>query len=61
MVTVSRENADIKKIQGEIAKAVGLTLEGEDLLQRGDRLRSRLMQKDSRVLVILDDVWKNWH
>lgn len=28
------------------------------MLQRGDRLRSRLMYKDSRVLVILDDVWE---
>ncbi|PHT37294.1 hypothetical protein CQW23_24994 [Capsicum baccatum] len=58
MVTVSQQQKDIKKIQGEIARGVGLTLDGDDLLQRGDRLCSRLMQKDSRVLVILDDVWK---
>ncbi|KAF3660617.1 hypothetical protein FXO37_13336 [Capsicum annuum] len=59
MITVSQQQPDIKKIQDEIARGVGLkTSEGEDLLQRGDRLRSRLMQKDSRVLVILDDVWK---
>ncbi|PHT71503.1 hypothetical protein T459_26607 [Capsicum annuum] len=59
MITVSQQQPDIKKMQDEIARGVGLkTLEGEDLLQRGDRLRSRLMQKDSRVLVILDDVWK---
>ncbi|PHT37082.1 hypothetical protein CQW23_24782 [Capsicum baccatum] len=51
MVTVSQQQ-DIKKIQG----GIGLTLEGDDLLQRGDGLRARLMQKDSRVLVILDDV-----
>ncbi|KAF3619594.1 putative disease resistance protein-like isoform X2 [Capsicum annuum] len=56
MVTVSQQQ-DIKKIQGGMARGVGLTLEGDDLLQRGDRLRARLMQKDSRVLVILDDVW----
>ncbi|PHT37349.1 hypothetical protein CQW23_25049 [Capsicum baccatum] len=58
MLTISQQQPDIKKIQGEIAAGVGLSLEGDDLLQRGDRLRSRLMQKDSRVLVILDDVWK---
>ncbi|KAM3288738.1 disease resistance protein SUMM2-like isoform X2 [Capsicum chacoense] len=59
MITVSQQQPDIKKMQDEIARGVGLkTLEGDDLLQRGDRLRSRLMQKDSRVLVILDDVWK---
>ncbi|KAF3673196.1 putative disease resistance protein-like isoform X2 [Capsicum annuum] len=58
MVTVNQQQKDIKKIQGEIARGVGLTLEGDDLLQRGDQLCSRLMQKDSRVLVILDDVWE---
>ncbi|KAF3673170.1 putative disease resistance protein-like isoform X2 [Capsicum annuum] len=56
MVTVSQQ-PDFKKIQGEIAREVGLTLEGDNLWSRGDRLRSRLMYKDSRVLVILDDVW----
>ncbi|KAM3288779.1 hypothetical protein P3S67_022209 [Capsicum chacoense] len=58
VVTVSQQQKYIKKIQGEITRGVGLTLEGDDLLQRGDRLCSRLMQKDSRVLVILDDVWE---
>ncbi|KAM3288826.1 putative disease resistance protein [Capsicum chacoense] len=56
MVTVSQQQ-DIKKIMGGIARGVGLTLEGDELLQRGDRLRARLMQKDSRVLVILDDIY----
>ncbi|KAM3205799.1 hypothetical protein P3L10_029209 [Capsicum annuum] len=58
VLTISQQQPDIKKIQREIAEGVGLSLEGDDLLERGDRLRSRLMQKDSRVLVILDDVWK---
>ncbi|KAF3673167.1 putative disease resistance protein-like isoform X2 [Capsicum annuum] len=57
MVTVGQQ-PNFKKIQGDIAKGVGLTLEGDDLFQSGDRLRSRLMYKDSRVLVILDDVWE---
>ncbi|PHT96940.1 hypothetical protein BC332_34134 [Capsicum chinense] len=58
MITASQQQPDIKKIQDDIARGVGLTLEGGDLLQRGDRLRSRLMQKDSHILVLLDDVWK---
>ncbi|PHT71552.1 hypothetical protein T459_26656 [Capsicum annuum] len=58
MVTIRQQQPDIKKIQDEIARPVGLTLEGDDLLQSKDRLRARLMQKGSRVLVILDDVWK---
>ncbi|KAM3205741.1 putative disease resistance protein [Capsicum annuum] len=57
MVTVSQQQ-NFKKIQDEIAGGVGLTLKGDNLLQRGDRLGSRLMYKDSRVLVILDDVWE---
>ncbi|PHT37342.1 hypothetical protein CQW23_25042 [Capsicum baccatum] len=58
MVTVSQQQ-DLKRIQGEIAGEVGLTsLQGDNLLNRGDQLRARLMQKGSRVLVILDDVWE---
>ncbi|KAF3686015.1 hypothetical protein FXO37_00053 [Capsicum annuum] len=57
MVTVSQQQPEFKKIQGEIAGGVGLTLKEGDLLQRGDWLRARLMQKGSRVLVILDDVF----
>ncbi|PHT43430.1 hypothetical protein CQW23_17455 [Capsicum baccatum] len=57
MVTFSQQQKNIKKIQDEISEGVGLTLKGDDLLQRGDRLRSRLKQKGSSVLVILDDVW----
>ncbi|KAM3288737.1 hypothetical protein P3S67_022167 [Capsicum chacoense] len=58
MVTVSQQQ-DLKRIQGEIAGEVGLTsLQGDNLLSRGDQLRARLMQKGSRVLVILDDIWE---
>ncbi|PHT29107.1 hypothetical protein CQW23_31279 [Capsicum baccatum] len=59
MITV-RQQPDFKKIQGEIAGEVGLTsLQGDNLLSRGDLLRARLMQTGSRVLVILDDVWES--
>ncbi|PHT26967.1 hypothetical protein CQW23_33423 [Capsicum baccatum] len=58
MITVSQQQ-DLKRIQGEIAEEVGLTsLQGDNLLSRGDQLRARLMQKGSRVLIILDDVWE---
>ncbi|PHT97578.1 hypothetical protein BC332_33499 [Capsicum chinense] len=58
MVTVSQQQLEFKRIQGEIAGGVGLTLKEGDLLQHRDWLRARLMQKGSRVLVILDDVWE---
>ncbi|XP_004252495.2 disease resistance protein UNI-like [Solanum lycopersicum] len=57
MVIVSQQQ-DPKRIQEEIARGVGLTLQGNDLLSRGDQLRTRLMAHNSRTLVILDDVWE---
>ncbi|XP_049364180.1 probable disease resistance protein At4g27220 [Solanum verrucosum] len=57
MVIVSQQ-PDPKRIQGEIARGVGLTLEGDDMLSRGDRLRTRLMDQNSPILIIMDDVWK---
>ncbi|XP_055801749.1 disease resistance protein At4g27190-like [Solanum dulcamara] len=57
MVILSQQ-PHLKNIQGEKAGGVGLTFqEDDDLLSRGDRLRTRLMDQNNRVLVILD-VWK---
>ncbi|KAK4721764.1 hypothetical protein R3W88_011997 [Solanum pinnatisectum] len=60
MVTVSQQPY-FKRIQGEIAREVGLTLEGDNLWSRGDRLRSRLKDQNSRIFIILDDVWEALH
>ncbi|KAH0775023.1 hypothetical protein KY290_012160 [Solanum tuberosum] len=60
MLIVSQQ-PDPKKIQDEIARGVGLTLEGDDLWSRGDWLRTRLMDHKSCTLVILDDVWEALH
>ncbi|KAH0710944.1 hypothetical protein KY284_012371 [Solanum tuberosum] len=57
MVIVSQQ-PDPKRIQGEIARGVGLTLDGDDMSSRGDRLHTRLMDQNSCILIILDDVWK---
>ncbi|XP_027769088.1 probable disease resistance protein At1g61180 [Solanum pennellii] len=57
MVIVSQQQ-DPKRIQEEIARGVGLTLQGDDLWSRGDQLRTRLMAHNSHTLVILDDVWE---
>ncbi|TMX02901.1 hypothetical protein EJD97_019341 [Solanum chilense] len=59
MVTVGQQ-PDFKRIQGEIAEGVGLTLEGDNLWSRGDRLRLRLKGQDS-ILIIFDDVWEALH
>ncbi|KAK4736603.1 hypothetical protein R3W88_000300 [Solanum pinnatisectum] len=57
MVIVSQK-PDPKRIQGEIARGVGLKLEEDDLWSCEDRLCSRLMDQNCRILIILDDVWK---
>ncbi|KAG5583635.1 hypothetical protein H5410_054262 [Solanum commersonii] len=60
MVTVGQQ-PELKKIQGEIAEGLGLTLEGDNLWIRGERLRTRLMLQNKRNLIILDDVWEALH
>lgn len=57
-MTLSWQQPDLKRIQGEIPGVVGLTLEVDNLWSRGYWLRTRLMDQKSRGLVILDDVWK---
>ncbi|XP_049400074.1 probable disease resistance protein At4g27220 [Solanum stenotomum] len=60
MVTVSQQ-PDWKKLQGDIAEELKLKFEGDNLWSRGDRLRTRLMDQNSRNLIILDDVWESRH
>ncbi|XP_034926484.1 probable disease resistance protein At4g27220 [Populus alba] len=48
---------DIRRIQGEIADGLGLRLDAETDRGRASQLYERL-KKVTRVLVILDDIWK---
>ncbi|EXB66982.1 putative disease resistance protein [Morus notabilis] len=50
-------NPEFKKIQGDIAEFLGLTLSGYNLSARAFKLSERL-DCDKKVLVILDDVWE---
>ncbi|XP_048135359.1 disease resistance protein At4g27190-like [Rhodamnia argentea] len=57
------ENPDIKKIQGEIAHALGLSdIKNEDIVSvRAELLRTRLEKEErekKKVLIILDNLWK---
>ncbi|MBA0591052.1 hypothetical protein Gorai_019740, partial [Gossypium raimondii] len=56
MVTVSW-NPNIKRIQREIADALGLKLDEETVFARAMRLQQWLKKQDKRVLLILDDIW----
>nr|XP_023928386.1 uncharacterized protein LOC112039719 [Quercus suber] len=56
-ICVVSPDKDESKIQDEIARMLGLKLDEKDpLLERAERLKSRLMDSKSK-LVILDDVW----
>ncbi|EXB66984.1 putative disease resistance protein [Morus notabilis] len=56
MADVGR-NPEFKKIQGDIAEFLGLTLSGDNLSARACKLSERL-DCGKRILVILDDVWE---
>ncbi|KAM7489517.1 hypothetical protein LguiB_027001 [Lonicera macranthoides] len=61
MVAVGQK-PDLEKVQGDIAKSLGLRLEEQSLFERASRLQSRLTQKGpnnkpKKILIILDDVW----
>ncbi|XP_038696067.1 probable disease resistance protein At4g27220 isoform X2 [Tripterygium wilfordii] len=49
-------NPDMRKIQGEIAEALGFKIEEETISVRSIRLCERLM-KEMKILVILDNIW----
>ncbi|KAL5809788.1 hypothetical protein ACOSQ3_030479 [Xanthoceras sorbifolium] len=55
MVDVT-EIPEIKNIQGQIADKLGLKFQEESLNGRAARLRLRL-EKEKRVLVVLDNIW----
>ncbi|OMO58916.1 Disease resistance protein [Corchorus capsularis] len=56
MAVVSR-TPDVKHIQGQIADLLSLELKEETLEGRAERLKMRLI-KVEKILIILDDVWK---
>ena len=60
MVTVSQQPY-LKRIQGEIGRGVGLKSQRDTFWNHGYQVRSRLMVRNSRVLLILDDVWEAFH
>ncbi|KAH9657200.1 Disease resistance protein [Citrus sinensis] len=58
IVTVSQD-PDIIKVQGELVKSLGWELNEIDEKERADRLRLMFSEsKSSKILIILDDVWK---
>lgn len=57
MAFVGPETNQNKKIQGEIAIGLGLTLDEGSLMTRASRLHTRIMDA-KKILIILDDVWR---
>ncbi|XP_038695408.1 probable disease resistance protein At4g27220 [Tripterygium wilfordii] len=49
-------NQDLRKVQGEIAEALGFKFEAETISVRSIQLRERLL-KETKILVILDNIW----
>ncbi|XP_017982383.1 PREDICTED: disease resistance protein At4g27190 [Theobroma cacao] len=55
-LAVVTKTPDVRKIQGEIADFLGLKFDEESVAGRAIRLSIRL-RKESKILVILDDIW----
>ncbi|XP_061365656.1 probable disease resistance protein At4g27220 [Gastrolobium bilobum] len=56
MANVTR-NADIRKIQGQIADMLGMKLDEESDIARAARIQKRLKNERESTLIILDDLW----
>ncbi|KAM7481262.1 hypothetical protein LguiB_005845 [Lonicera macranthoides] len=53
------DKPDIRRIQGYLARSLGLVLKEDDALSaRADQVRDRLNYKDKRILLIVDNVWR---
>ncbi|KAJ9145935.1 hypothetical protein P3X46_028262 [Hevea brasiliensis] len=57
-MAVVSENPNIKKIQGDIASWLKLKLDDENELKRAGELRQGLINHGKRILIVLDDVWR---
>ncbi|XP_061370921.1 putative disease resistance protein At4g19050 [Gastrolobium bilobum] len=56
MANVTR-NPDIRKIQGQIAEMLGMTLDEKSEIARATRIQMRLKNEKESVLIIFDDLW----
>ncbi|KAK9184536.1 hypothetical protein WN943_024886 [Citrus x changshan-huyou] len=60
-IATMSQDPDIIKVQGELAKSLGWALYETDEKERADRLRLMFSEsKGSKILIILDDVWKQF-
>ncbi|KAL5726000.1 hypothetical protein ACHQM5_009073 [Ranunculus cassubicifolius] len=59
VVVVVSQNPSLKELQGDIAEKLDLSLDGDSLSTRADRLSERLNQDTKTTLVILDNVWES--
>ncbi|KAL5704835.1 hypothetical protein ACHQM5_023206 [Ranunculus cassubicifolius] len=59
VVVVVSQNPSLIKLQGDIAEKLDLSLDGDNLSTRAERLSERLNQDTKTTLVILDDVWES--
>lgn len=56
MANITR-NPDLRRIQGQIADMLGMTLEEESVIGRASHIHKRLKEEEENTLVILDDLW----
>ncbi|KAG7968626.1 hypothetical protein I3843_08G164900 [Carya illinoinensis] len=57
VMAVVTDNPDVRRIQEKIACMLGLNFNQEIEDGRANQLKQRLLSKDKKILVILDDIW----
>ncbi|KAJ0045777.1 hypothetical protein Pint_05030 [Pistacia integerrima] len=60
LTIVVSQASNFKSIQSDLAESLGMKLEEEGEEARAKRLYLRFMETKKKILIILDDVWKNF-
>ncbi|CDP21232.1 unnamed protein product [Coffea canephora] len=57
-IAIVSQSPDMRNVQDQLAEQLGLKITEQTDLARAKRLYTRLTNSDKRILVILDDIWK---
>ncbi|CDP09605.1 unnamed protein product [Coffea canephora] len=57
-IVIVSQSPDMRNVQDQLAEQLGLKITEQTDLARAKRLYTRLTNSDERILVVLDDIWK---
>ncbi|XP_027155331.1 disease resistance protein RPS2-like [Coffea eugenioides] len=57
-IAIVSQSPDMRNVQDQLAEQLGLKITEQTDIARAKRLYTRLTNSDERILVVLDDIWK---